>query len=136
MTSRGGYPVHNPELERCICWSCENGRRVKLATEQQIEARTRALEVAADLIVIHVMKDVFEFQLGDRRVNGKLSQILRDPEPYERIAVDAFLGLPSLEQYELLQVARTKKRIRVGDMKFTKDVEAEEAAIEAKRRGT
>jgi len=129
------YPVHDSNLEHCVCWSCENTRRVQVAMQQQTETRTRALAAAADLLVIHVMKDVFEFQLGGRVVNGQLSQILNQAESYERPVLDAFLGLPTLERYELLQAARTKKRVRVCEMKFTKDVEAEEAAIEAKRGG-
>lgn len=126
---------HNPDDPSCPCWSCRNGRRVKLAEEQEAERRTRALADAADLVVIHVMKDVFELRHGERVVNGKLSMILSQPEPFERPVVEMFQALPLLEQHELLQRARDKKRIRVGDMKFSRDLEVEEAETEKKRRG-
>jgi hypothetical protein len=114
MAMRGGYPIHDAEAPHCLCWSCENTRRVTAAKLREEEFRARALAAAADLVVIHVMKDVFELQLGDRITNGKLAQILNDAEPYERPVVDVFLGLPALERYEVLQAARAKRRIRVA----------------------
>jgi hypothetical protein len=127
--------VHNPDDHHCTCWSCRNSKRVKLAEEQEAEKRTRALADAADLVVVHVMKDVFEFRHGDRIVNGKLSLILSQPEAFERPVIEMFQALPLLEQHELLLHAQAKKRIRVGDMKFSRDLEVEEAETEKKRHG-
>ena len=136
MSTMGGYPPHDSESEQCMCRSCEGMRRGLALAAKERQDRLDAIAAAADLVVIHVTKDVFEMQFGGREVNGRLSLILRDPEPYEQPIIEMFQRLPLLEQHELLQRARDRQltKVRVGDMKFSKDAEAEAAAEDQARR--
>ena len=116
------YTPHNPESERCNCWSCCN---LRLIAENRV-AREKRREEARGLtqgLVISVVTNaigkpaVYQFEIGQVEVTGPLREILMiDSREDNAFIVEAFLKLESAQRHDVLGRARLRRRVCVDDL--------------------
>ena len=114
-----GYSKHDANDPHCGCWSCHNDRQVKIEKARRAQELERALAGAAELRVSYTKDgEIYRFEHQGRIAEGALKLLLPDPTAYEKQVVDLFLALPLYERGKVLERARKRGGVRVGDIEW------------------